>query len=47
MYYKALEDGGATVSFVIGGADGLPSELKSLYPLISMSKMTFTHQMAR
>lgn len=32
--------------FVIGGAEGLPPELKQ-NPLISLSKMTMTHQIAR
>lgn len=33
------------VTFVIGGPDGLSEKLK--YPKISLSKMTFTHEMAR
>jgi len=46
--FKAFEDGGAHVTFVIGGFAGLPLQLrKSTHPLISLSKMTFTHQMAR
>lgn len=44
---KELEKGGARLTFVIGGAEGLPAEMKSRYPLISLSPMTFTHQMAR
>jgi 23S rRNA (pseudouridine1915-N3)-methyltransferase len=57
--YEWLDRGGSRMSFVIGGAEGLPSELK--YPaasggggggkkpsiLISLSSMTFTHQFAR
>jgi 23S rRNA (pseudouridine1915-N3)-methyltransferase len=50
--YEWLDRGGSRLSFVIGGADGLPSELK--YPpqggkptMISLSAMTFTHQFAR
>ena len=46
-YYKAFENGGARVSFVIGGFSGLPLEIKNKYPLISLSKLTWTHQMAR
>jgi 23S rRNA (pseudouridine1915-N3)-methyltransferase len=45
-----LEEGGSRVVFVIGGAPGLPPELKyhALKPkLISLSTMTFTHQFAR
>eukprot|EP01031_Cornospumella_fuschlensis_P029643 gene29643-35781_t len=43
---KAYEEGGAQVTFVIGGHDGLPKELKTK-DCISLSKMTWTHQMAR
>jgi len=49
--------GGSRLSFVIGGAEGLPMELKqqsgggssgsSSSGLLSLSKMTFTHQFAR
>jgi 23S rRNA (pseudouridine1915-N3)-methyltransferase len=48
--FKSLEDGGATVNFVIGGFAGLPQEIKDArprIPLISLSTMTWTHQMAR
>lgn len=50
--FEWLDRGGSRLSFVIGGAEGLPSELK--YPssgpkptMISLSAMTFTHQFAR
>lgn len=50
--YEWLDRGGSRLSFVIGGAEGLPSELK--YPaqgskpaMISLSALTFTHQFAR
>ncbi len=53
--YEWLDRGGSRLWFVIGGAEGLPSELK--YPssqggggnptMISLSAMTFTHQFAR
>eukprot|EP00980_Cylindrotheca_fusiformis_P016765 scaffold5048_cov121-Cylindrotheca_fusiformis.AAC.16 len=50
--YDWLDQGGSRLSFVIGGAEGLPNELK--YPsdgkkptMISLSSMTFTHQFAR
>ena len=46
-YYKSLEQGGATVTFVIGAFDGLPKDILDKYPTISLSKMTWTHQMAR
>lgn len=43
---KKIVAGGARVTFVIGGPEGLPPLLKR-YPLISLSPMTFTHQIAR
>lgn len=56
--YHWLEQGGSRLVFVIGGAEGLPWELKSgiaqgadkkplPLPLLSLSKLTFTHQFAR
>jgi 23S rRNA (pseudouridine1915-N3)-methyltransferase len=42
-----LEKGGARLTFVIGGAEGIPEALKRQYPLVSLSLMTFTHQLAR
>ena len=65
--YDWLEEGGSRLVFCIGGAEGLPPELKSGYvqvpsgsskgkskstkqvqlPLLSLSKLTFTHQFAR
>jgi 23S rRNA (pseudouridine1915-N3)-methyltransferase len=42
-----FEKGGSKVSIVIGGADGLPSNMKKKYPLISLSLMTLTHQCTR
>jgi 23S rRNA (pseudouridine1915-N3)-methyltransferase len=38
---------GSRLTFVIGGAEGLPSELKKNRDLISLSPMTFTHQATR
>jgi len=40
-----LQQQGARITFVIGGPDGLPTSLKQ--NLISLSPLTFTHQMAR
>lgn len=45
--FEAFEKNGSRLTFVIGGADGLPQELRSQYPLLSLSKMTLTHQMVR
>lgn len=42
-----LEEGGAQLSFIVGGFDGLPDKIKIKYPLISLSNLTWTHQMAR
>jgi len=36
-----------TIRFVIGGADGITKEAKSKAKLLSLSNMTFTHEMAR
>lgn len=52
MCFKKLEEGGSRLCFVIGGAEGLPAELRpgSGGPglqYFSLSKLTFTHQMAR
>lgn len=45
---KSLQDGGASVNFVIGGSYGLSNELKNRANLsISLSNMTFLHQMTR
>lgn len=46
-FYKNIELGGATINFIIGGYDGLPQEILNKYPTISLSTMTWTHQMAR
>ena len=35
------------VLFIIGGPEGLSQELKRKYQSIALSKMTFTHEMAR
>ena len=47
--FKGFELGGAQVNFVVGGFAGLPPELKEANSnrLLSLSKMTWTHQMAR
>lgn len=44
---SSLEKGGAQVSFVIGDSQGLPQEIKTTCPLLSLSKMTLTHHMTR
>lgn len=54
--YRWLEEGGSRLTFVIGGAEGLPHEIKHTATMttseggrhmLSMGLMTFTHQFAR
>lgn len=46
--FKAWEQGGSRLSIVIGGPEGLSSEiLKKASSIISLSKLTFTHQITR
>ena len=46
--FAALEEGGSRMSFFIGGAEGLPPNLKKdRSRLLSLSSLTLTHQMAR
>src|SRR5205823_3474442 len=47
LLHDQLTKGGSKLSFVIGGADGLPSELKQKPLQISLSRLTFTHQITR
>ncbi|MFT4553257.1 MAG: 23S rRNA (pseudouridine1915-N3)-methyltransferase [Chlamydiales bacterium] len=42
-----FEAGGSRLSIVIGGSDGLSPELKKKYSLLSLSPLTFTHQLTR
>lgn len=44
---KKFVEGGSKVAFVIGGAEGLPPSLKASAQQISLSRMTFTHQVTR
>jgi 23S rRNA (pseudouridine1915-N3)-methyltransferase len=45
---KALQEGHSRLSFAIGGADGIPSSTKAkARSLVSLSQMTFTHQITR
>lgn len=47
FFYKKLVQGGSRLTWVIGGAEGLPPSLKNSCSLLSFSPMTFTHQMTR
>lgn len=42
-----LVEGGSRLTFIIGGAEGLPLPLKNHPNRISLSKLTLTHQLAR
>jgi len=44
---KKFIEGGARLSIVIGGSDGLPTKLKNHKNLISFSDLTMTHQLIR
>lgn len=55
-FYSWLHDGGSRISFVIGGAEGLPPELQQCIsstkdseylPSLSLSTLTMTHQFCR
>lgn len=45
--FEAIEKNGSKLTMIIGGAQGLPDEVKSMGVLISLSKLTYTHQMTR
>ncbi len=46
--FSSLEKLGSRLSFVIGGAEGIPAPiLAKAFTTISFSKLTFTHQMIR
>ncbi len=47
MFYTKLERGGSRLTMVIGDAYGLPPSFKNRFPLFSLSRLTFTHQMTR
>lgn len=44
---SSLERGGSRLTFVIGGPEGIPQLLKEKHTLISLSPLTFTHQIVR
>jgi 23S rRNA (pseudouridine1915-N3)-methyltransferase len=44
---EALESGGSRLTFLIGGAEGIPASIKKSATLVSLSKLTFTHQLSR
>ncbi len=44
---KEILQAGSRLTFVIGGPEGLPESVRKSFPLLSLSKLTFTHQMTR
>jgi len=46
-FQKKFTEGGSRLAIVIGGAEGLPSSLKTHKNLISLSPLTMTHQIIR
>lgn len=44
---QQIEKNGSRLTLVIGGAEGLPEEVKRLGAFISLSPLTFTHQITR
>lgn len=44
---NCLREGGARLAFVIGGPTGLPPSLKRGAHTLSLSRLTFTHQIVR
>ncbi|KAJ1458562.1 Alpha/beta knot methyltransferase [Pelagophyceae sp. CCMP2097] len=45
--FDKLEAGGSRLHFVIGPAAGLPESMRSKATLVSLSQLTFPHQIAR
>lgn len=45
--YTKFQEGGARLAMIIGGPNGLPPQLKNHSHLLSLSPLTFTHQMTR
>ena len=44
---QQFEEGGSRLAIVIGGAEGLPASIKEGKLLLSLSPLTFTHQLTR
>lgn len=44
---KLRDQGVREFAFLVGGAYGFPDELRERFPLVSLSKMTFPHDLAR
>lgn len=46
-FFKEVERAGSRLAFAIGPAEGFPEHVKKRGQLISLSKLTFTHQISR
>jgi 23S rRNA (pseudouridine1915-N3)-methyltransferase len=46
-FFKEVEKAGSRIAFAIGPAEGFPEYLKKQGTLISLSRLTFTHQLTR
>lgn len=47
FFHKAVESGGSKIAFAIGGASGFSEGVLAGKRLLSLSPLTFTHQMTR
>lgn len=47
LFLQNVLQGGSRLTFLIGGPEGLPTYLKQKIPLLSLSRLTFTHQITR
>lgn len=47
FFLKEVESGGSKIVFAIGGSEGFSEELLKGRKLLSLSPLTFTHQMTR
>lgn len=47
LLFNQIEAGGSRLAFAIGGPEGLPQEVRQKTFLLSLSPLTFTHQLAR
>jgi 23S rRNA (pseudouridine1915-N3)-methyltransferase len=45
--YEQIEAGGSRLTIIIGGPEGLPQVIRQQAQLLSLSPLTFTHQLAR
>jgi len=46
-FFSEVERGGSKLTFVIGGPEGLPQAMLKKHELLSLSRLTFTHQICR